>query len=309
MENREIDKDISAIKKFVPNLEVEFGRSRIAPELFKFHIYDDHAKGFGASFNLFDAFDKARSEYFERSIFQQESKIDSSIRSSSGFACHVGREEAELASLFEVVERDAFLLSWLTKSPPVWIDIDLAKEYAPEIDPSVFKSHGVDLKIGFVAKVGEIFVATSCIVIEKSTQSLVRFAIDTSAERNISKALKSVYKGALIRLESYLFSDRKLLSQSRSPLFHLYSNSDYLTPSVWFVEGGDNLLEYEVPNHHFKHWEINVNTKMYVVHCAADVQTYFCGDSIDAFINFKRIQQIFPGLDLTTLNRTVHPLP
>jgi hypothetical protein len=309
MENREIDKEISAVKRIAPNLEVEFGRSRIAPDLFKFHIYDDQAKGFGASFNLFEAFDKARSEYFERSIFLQEAKTDSSIRSSSGFACHVNREKAELASLCEVVERDAFLISWLTKNPPVWIDIDLAREYAPEIDSSIFKIHGVELKIGFVAKVGDIFVAVSCIVFEKGAQSLVRFAIDTSASRSVANALKSVYKGALIRLESYLFSDREILKQSRLPLFHLYSNSDSLTPSAWFVEGGDNLLEYEIPKHHYRHWEVSINTKMYVACCDADVQSYYCGDSIDAFINFKRIQQIFPEFDLIALNRSVHPLP
>lgn len=41
---------------------------------------------------------------------------------SSGFACHPDRERALLTGLCEVVERDAFVITWLRKLPPRRID-------------------------------------------------------------------------------------------------------------------------------------------------------------------------------------------
>lgn len=313
MEDREIKAKIVSLKKEYPDLEVEFDRGRVDSELFKFHLVSKSRrieKGFGCSFDLSRAFLKARSEFLERKTFLEYARVSSQhIWSSSGFACHVNSQLAAQRAFCEVVERDSFLMSWVAKVPPLWLEDEHVQRFAPRYNRGTFCSKGVDIKIGLVSKVGNVFVAISAIIFEDNANGQVRFAVDTSADYSVPDAIQSVYEGALIRMDTYLTADRSKTYDTTNPANHFCRHAYNCSPSAWFIRGGDTILEYDPPDCTFQFWDVEAcGDRLIVSYCDASVQKYFTGETLDKYLDIKRIENV-TGVLHHDFNREIHPLP
>ncbi|MGK5087334.1 YcaO-like family protein [Bdellovibrionota bacterium FG-2] len=105
-----------------------------------------HEAGFGeAEFPLL-AIQKSISEAVERILFRALKGTTHGTPNSNGWAAHVNKEAAKKAALYELLERDAVLVHWFSKTPfsriqnnelpkwlPAWSDQNLKKSVFPEV--------------------------------------------------------------------------------------------------------------------------------------------------------------------------------
>ena len=106
-------------------------------------------------------------------------------RLSTGYAAHPERTRARLHGALEVIERDAFMLTWLTKVPPAHLDLATAGPAATEVLQRLER-------YGFAVNVfrlpTDVPVTAVCAVVA-----------DRFGERAVSAAADIVTDGAIVR--------------------------------------------------------------------------------------------------------------
>lgn len=93
----------------------------------------------------------------ERYIFWGDglSRIQALATTTNGGGAHTKKDLALISALHEYIERDAFLLSWLTKTPPLLLELSSIQEEKLKITIANIQARGLDLSIGvFDGKVG-----------------------------------------------------------------------------------------------------------------------------------------------------------
>ncbi len=114
-------------EKFV-DTRFEVVHNSLSPTLKHFIIKDDLGeKGFGTDHSYLIAIEKAYSEYIERKTFHELHRIFGQFKTSNGFAAHLDPKRARQASVHELIERDAFLLTWHSGIAPYWLTEDELK--------------------------------------------------------------------------------------------------------------------------------------------------------------------------------------
>lgn len=81
------------------------------------------ATGFGEGNSSILALQKSIAEGVERLIFKSLKQTSLGTKSSNGWAAHVTANRAETAATMELLERDAVLVHWLTKTPFLEISV------------------------------------------------------------------------------------------------------------------------------------------------------------------------------------------
>ena len=300
----------SLIKSRFPTLKFEVIHNSLSSELVHFVLRDHEAKGFGGAKNQMLAAQKAYSEFVERKSMRELNKMFNSFKTSNGFAAHINRAEAIKSSRYEVIERDAFLLTWHGKSAPYWIgNTELTTLLSPE-NVEILKLHhknDLDLQIGVIAISQNIYTAMSCVRMADN-----RFYIDTKTGDDLSGVLNAL-------VESISFNSHYMLkgyignsvSSLNKPMDHL---DYYLKPRKgldWFFKGSNNVMEIPLEDivtmDCYADYLLNTTTDRFVYYSEAPgMQSYYCGKLLPMNKNKKRFDSIF-GKDFE-INKQVHPL-
>ncbi len=114
---------------------------------------------------------------------------------SSGLACGPTLEEAILSALLEIIERDAFMITWLNKLSLPVLDLDsdtnLAAEIKQQLMPAGLQHSAIDMSV-FSG------VPTALGIVRNSHSDLAPFAVGAASAANmgsaVSKALLEAYQ-------------------------------------------------------------------------------------------------------------------
>jgi hypothetical protein len=134
------------------------------------------------------ALKKAYSEYAERIAYSRWK-----MPTTNGLAAAPLFEMAAAAGTREVIERDALLITWLAKRPPVWLcDSDISKLPTQIQDiHSELDSLGVKLRLGVVAMSTGSTVTVAAIDGKKAKGDTFGFAFGFSANSSLASAFLS----------------------------------------------------------------------------------------------------------------------
>lgn len=300
----------SSVKSRFPTINFEVIHNSLSPELVHFVLRDHEAKGFGGANNQMLAAQKAYSEFIERKSMRELNKMFTSFKTSNGFAAHVNRAEAMKSSRYEVIERDAFLLTWHGLRAPYWIgNAELTKLLSPENFEilKLHKKNDLDLLIGIVAVSQNIYTAISCV---RMTDN--RFYIDTKTGDDLPDILNALVESISFNshyiLKGYV---KNSISSLKKPMDHL---DYYLKPRKgldWFFKGSDGVMELPLGEittmDCYANDLLNTTTDRFVYYSEAPgMQSYYCGKLVSMNKNKKRFESVF-GKEFE-VNKQVHPL-
>ncbi len=314
-----INNRLEFIKSRFSAISFEIVHNCFSPTLKHFIIKDTHGeKGFGSSHDIEIAIEKSYSEYVERkSFFCLNQFFNNGFKTSNGFAAHTNYKESKISSVNEIIERDAFLISWHGSIPPYWLtELETFNLLTPE-NKLIFKKHfakSLSLKVGIIAKTNEIFTCIAKVNIKSSSQN--QFYIDTKADKDIFVAINGAVE-SISFFSHYISKGFKVdfpnnVSLLNSPidhfLFYLNNNIDM----SWYDKGNNNILAlplqkmktYQIPTENILQ---KTNLERVVTFSEAEnFQDYYCGKFARNQINLKRFENVLgPNFKL---NRLVHPL-
>ncbi len=318
MENK-----VNHLLKFISDIfqdsTFEVIHNSLSPTLKHFIVRDSTGeKGFGSDHDYLIAIEKAYSEFIERKTFHELNRMFNQFKTSNGFAAHLNVSNATIASRNELIERDALLLTWHSKTAPYWIECSEIKNLLTNENLELFLNHNkitLKVKFGIIATCNETI---TCIVsIQGQYKGKRFFYIDTKAGSNLSILINSL-------LESISFYshhiDMGLLKKNSysvrtpvNPMDHFYY---YLNSNVdigWFDKGSSNV--YNIPSSQIRNYSLNpqailgvkqsLNRKV-VYSESESMQSYYCGKFNSKDINTTRFRNIF-GKNLI-FNKQLHPL-
>jgi len=242
-------------------------------------------RGFGASKDRILAQTKSLFELIERTVFKM---TDVGI-TSSGWAAHTELEIAKQNAMFELIERDAVLCSWLLKKPPEKIGF---------FNFRIFKEKFQILQFGF----GKKFVVLGVIV----SLNGKRMLLSTTAS-NISDGIKNL----LIDSErAYLLLKQDSPIENIELSFH-HKNFCGLSDKQlnWIYQGGE-AIEYDNLNFLLDIFDTPLwnAEKAWVVQAKSNkLQNLFYSAKFKNYLNFNRLRS-FKEFDLSNINSIPHPI-
>lgn len=139
---------------------------------------DARIRGFGSASSRELALVKAVSELYERRAVLNEASTLGQPLSSSGFAAHRTQVAARQSARDELIERDAVLCSWFTRSAPEWMSGTELPEYF-----SSFLRAGFTCRLGLSAVAQETEVWISILYPESGNSFGMMFASAAGANR------------------------------------------------------------------------------------------------------------------------------
>lgn len=312
MEDKTTTVDIAILDE-LKDVYISTMRDKFKDDLYHFDIKSKKsgARGLGCDTKEEIAYLKAQNELIERLVYRFE-KVNTPLKSSSGFAAHSNLDNCKLSAFNELLERDLFLTSWFSGGYPDWdlselyINLEYLKE---EID--LFKPFDFGLKVGHIGNCGEIHCLTAVLFDQKSRFSGLFTA---SADKNPNTALRKVIMD-MRRIGTYLINTLR----EGTPLFpesvNFTSTTDHQN---YFLHNKRRELIHNYLNTNGKPIELSpikplynrfvlpaeISSRIEVVQCSStNVQNYFVGTDLEENINFSRLKEV-GSLDLT---RKVHP--
>lgn len=284
---------------------------RIDSSLYHFRVefQDVLGRGFGSDESENIALLKAFSEATERFVFQRDSR-HSVGATSSGFAAHSELNKAIEASQMELIERDAFLMIWLSGKHPQWLEgtVNILNNVHQGTTRAGFTS-----RFGLLATWGNSQVWIGVLDASKHGAG---YAISTSIAKNMESAISTIsndlrraanlvlsrtsegegfgFSGEVISAGDTL--EYYLNAENREPIDEFLSRSEsaLVMGDVSIASTGVNHGLYDLP------WEIHVAQSTSV-----NLQTLFFGSPRPENINLNRFSRL--GLRLT--RHQVNPLP
>lgn len=245
-------------------------------------------RGFGGDMDPQLAQTKALYELIERTVFHERSVAIENT--SSGWSAHQTKENALQGSQFELLERDAILCCWLSKTPPKIVD---------DIHLPLFKRNFQLLQFAEGADYYVLGFVLEC----KETNS--RMLISTCA-RTIKLGLSKLEVDAerAFFILSVVNPVENTILKVHHEKFCALNNSDI----SWIYKGGNGLKNgkfrfdskiFEVPL-----W--NGSTAYVCNSTSEEIQQLFFGQQGLSNISRKRLRSImdFPY----KLNRVLHPI-
>lgn len=271
--------------------------------------------GFGTDDEYEIAFVKALTECAERHCLRS---LDNLPKTSNGFAGHCLPESAKVKANLELIERDAFLLGWLSGRSPHWIDSNFlcVNLQIEEVFSSIKKS-GLNFKIGRVAKTGDIETLVGVLLpgIESEMQFGCVFA--SSSGHSFLEALAAVAKelarAATVLINRYKKFGEVVPSKVSDPFdgkstFDHYLKEDFESVRFYLDHSQEplSLDPFSVEFDLFSRRIISPRLDIFVAHAKSRMaQDLFFGTPGSQDINFKRFEQA----RLEPTNLSVMPLP
>lgn len=318
MENQ-IDSLLESINMRFPEARFEIIHNSFSPSLKHFIIRDNYSgKGFGTDHDCLIAIQKAYSEYVERKTLIQLDKLYGSFKSSNGFAAHLTKSLAKESSIFELIERDAFLIAWHSYTAPYWLsDIEIKKILGDENFLIVNEHNKFNLKLnlGIVAKSNKVL---TCIAkVQGKYKGKDFFFIDTKSGTDLSRILNSLVEGITFFSHFLSQSDehfnrrrgRKLIKPIDHFFYYLNTESEH----KWFSKKTSKVIEIPavgIQSYIFSPNELlgTLNTNRYVCFSESkEMQSYYCGEfRLNKNININRFENVFDHNFV--FNKSIHPL-
>lgn len=168
---------------------------------------------------------------------------------SAGLASHTSYRSAFLNGLYELIERDAFMLFWLHRRSPPRIEhstvaFDEASEAMDHLDALGFQPHFLDL----TTDVGVPVIATLLEHPELGWEGTLVPGL--GCDLDPAAALKKSLLEAMIMLSNFVTSDSK--SQHVEPIpheqVHGVARAEYYRMAHFLVDGSERVNLGEIPN-------------------------------------------------------------
>ncbi len=328
MENKKLKKVIEKIKTCHPTLKILIANDKIDKNLIHLQIDDQNSgdilRGSGTDHLTLVALKKAYSEYIERLHMEYSKEMfHFKINSSNGLAAHPSFKQVIQKSREELIERDAFLLSWLTFTSPYWLS--KSEMESLKLSPLFkfdrkFYNLQMAWKIGIVAKTGNIFTCIG-MILPAGKDKHFGIAIDTASSTNLHEAIIKCFQGicywatavANRMNDGKVFKEKLPSIKKTSDHFEYYLNPKH-TPEWMINSSAKEILQLPYPTD-----IISLTIKpiiqsawpLYVCHSTSqDHQPFYLGKPKDKEINLKRIKKIFKkGKERIKINAGVNALP
>lgn len=311
MENQ-IKDLLQFVSERFPSARFEIVHNSLSTTLKHFIIRDDSGdKGFGTDHNYDLAVEKAYSEFVERKTFQELHRTFGLFHTSNGFAAHIDFKNSKQSSVYELIERDALLLTWHSKTAPYWLTESEARALILSENLEInynHKKYGLKLNLGIVAKHRNVF---TCVA---KVEGKNCFYIDTKTGKNIKTILNALIE-SISFYSHYINLGHNNNGQSNNPtqpIDHFYYYLNHSSNTKWFHKGSSNVIE--ISPCRINTYSINPedilgieNLNRVVSFSESNLmQSYYCGSFDWENINLKRFHQIF-GKNVK-YNKQIHPL-
>lgn len=266
------------------------------------------SKGFGTHESEKVAIKIAINECLERQMFHELSN-SLGAKTSTGFAAHNTFEEAAEASLCELLERDAFLCTWLTKTPIHWLEKNtLEPKITNQVD--IFEFHNFKINLGQIATSNNRFCLIGMLTCPNKRFGSVT---STSCNKNITDGLFSICKelrrGASVLINTK-FKENDKPATSASYHFNYYVRNENFKKNFLI----DEIDCKSTPTNDF---QINTTPLIPTYHPpwdffmaysqSKDVQRFYFNNPQFSNINRRRLRQLWSVGK--KLNKHLHPLP
>ena len=272
------------------------------------------ATGFGEGEHDLLTLQKSIVEAIERVVFCSMKRLDSSIRSSNGWAAHGDAEKSMRSAAFELLERDAVLTHWLTETPLSEVD---AVSFSPKITAWVngdlaFAPRFTNLRI-LVSNLGRIPSVTT-VLSDQNGFAVLSHATAATLELGISKALAETCR--IAELSAVLSSSDELLTPEdhamaytrnlKLPSFIFGKKESFFNLSILWQESMRkfNLDSLNLKFLNFKCGHLTISRAT-----CEDVQDLFFGETEKAhkneWINIRRLKEVNGFRDLNLLPHVV----
>jgi hypothetical protein len=317
-----MENQVSALLQFIskrfPNTHFEVIHNSLSPTLKHFVIKDQNGeKGFGTDHNYYLAIEKAYSEFVERKTFQELHRMFGQFKTSNGFAAHIDSKRAKQSSINELIERDAFLLTWHTAIAPYWLSESESKSLMLPENIEINSKHaklGLKLSLGIVAKHKNVL---TCIAkVKGKFKGKDFFYIDTKTGTDLITVLNALIES--ITFYSHFISlghmgkniNRSL--KPNQPIDHFYYYLNHSISLGWFHKGSPEVMEIPVSKintYILKPEEFLGGECLNRVVSFSEselMQPYYCGNFNLKNINLTRFQQFFDTK--VKFNIQLHPL-
>lgn len=297
------------VKELFPSMKFEVIHNSFSPNIVHYVLRDNDSRGFGGAGSKTLAAQKAYSEFIERKTMGELNKMFNAFKTSNGFAAHIDQDEAIKNSRYEIIERDAILLTWHGKQAPYWVEGQELESFLSAENMNILnlhKSYGLDLKLGLVALSQGIYTAIACVRLKGD-----RFYIDCKTGESLFDIFNALVESVVFH-SHYIVQGYKGKSVSipKKPMDHL---DFYLRPKKgldWFFKGGHEVMELpseEIITMNCQVDELlNMKTGRVVYYSEAPLmQSYYCG-LLNEHQNKQRFLNVF-GKEVK-LNKQIHPL-
>lgn len=317
-----MENQISDLLQFIterfPSTRFEVIHNSLSPTLKHFLIKDSIGeKGFGTDHNYQLAIEKAYSEFVERKTFQELNRMFGQFKTSNGFAAHIDFKSAKNASIYELMERDALLLTWHSQTAPYWLTENESKALMLPENLEINSKHkelGFNLSLGILSKHGEIL---TCIVkVQGKFKGKDFFYIDTKTGTNLVTISNALIEGISFYSHyislGHLNKNRNKVHNPKQPMDHFYYYLNHSIDVNWFHKGSPHVMiipASKINTYILRPEEIlgGENLKRIVSFSESELmQSYYCGEFDLENINSNRFHQFF-GTKIK-YNKQLHPL-
>ncbi len=316
-----MESKIDVVLKFISenfsNVNFEITHNVLSPTLKHFVIRDSYGnKGFGTDHDYLTAIHKSYSEYVERRCFKFLNDAFDDFKTSNGFASHTSLKKSTNNSVFELIERDAFLVSWHGNHAPYWLSSTEIEKIVTPQNLQILANHSksnLTIDLGIVAQTGEVLTCICKVKGSRKNDSF--FYIDTKSGNDLIMIMNSLIESISFFSHHFILGHVKsqdFKAQIKKPIDHFYYYFNN-PPSVdWFHKGSSDVIN--LPRFSIETFVIPAadilgisNLKRYATYSeSSESQNYYCGNFKNANINMLRFNNVF-GKKLK-FNKAIHPL-
>lgn len=308
---------LQSVKNNFPLIKFEIVNNAFSPTLKHFVIKENNKiKGFASGHCLKLTVEKAYSEFIERKTLFALNSIFSCFKTSNGFAAHLNFQKAKNCSLYEIIERDAFLLSWHGQIAPYWLSFSEITNLLSEENLIILTLHSrykLSFRFGILASSNASLTAIGLVECLDEQRS---FYIDCKSGPNMRDLANALIESVTYHSHYIIKGYRKRIQFKKNQLQSPMDHFDYYLKARkeinWFFKGRSDVFEF-LPNKIFSYncnvgnliGKKNLNRSV----CFSEsnqMQDYYCGKLLDTNYNRDRFLQVFGETFIP--NTQVHPL-
>ena len=240
--------------------------------------------GFGEGENELLTFQKSIAEAVERVIYKSI-KPFYGLNSSNGWAAHLSEKKAKQSALNELLERDAILAHWLTKTPfleidpvtyPNWLKDWCANELSKSPDFNQLRL--------LLSNVGHLPVIQS-VITNKEGFAFVSHGASKEIDTAIYRALAETCRIADTANEEYEGNDLDQATVHATPWDHALAYTAKEFP-IWTF---GKFIPYQNAKAMIEQNAVNLSN------LAPEFKIYPCGDLFISHCESKKVQNLFFG--------------
>lgn len=187
--------------------------------------------GYGEDNDSIVSLQKSISEGIERIVFRSLKNTVYGSESTNGWAVHVSKEQARLSAQFELLERDAVMVHWLTETPMIEIDPDSLPKIFQDFQSQLTSSSQSFNRLRILSStIGHIPTVTVMLQ-NKTGHAVISHAAKNSMTDAIESALAEVCRITHIVNE---MKDHEFATEPSTPADYITAYARHRTLPTWF---------------------------------------------------------------------------